>query len=220
MAFILCIESATTNCSVAIAQNGKLLHLVEDATQGYSHGEQLHAFIEKVLLEAGRSWKQIDAIAVSKGPGSYTGLRIGVSAAKGLCYALDLPLIALPTLDIMVDAVDQKVERIVPMLDARRMEVYAGIYDSDKNQLRTTQAEILEIESFYAALAEGTVLFCGSGAEKWSAICDHPNARFQPKLLPSAQHMCALAQISFDHKVFEDLAYFEPYYLKDFKSFK
>ncbi|MDA0700873.1 MAG: tRNA (adenosine(37)-N6)-threonylcarbamoyltransferase complex dimerization subunit type 1 TsaB [Bacteroidetes bacterium] len=219
MALILSIESATTNCSVAIADNGKLLHLVEDASQGYSHGEQLHTFIDQVLLGAGKTLDQLDAVAVSKGPGSYTGLRIGVSAAKGLCYSLDLPLIALPTLDIMVQAADQKADIIIPMLDARRMEVYAGIYDSDKKQVRATQAEILDSDSYKEVLASSSVLFYGNGAEKWASLCSHPNASFAVNTLPSAKDMSLLAQQAYDQEVFEDVAYFEPFYLKDFKSF-
>ena len=143
MSHILCIETATTNCSVSVCTNGKLLALVEDNGKNYSHAERLHTSVQEVLQKANLNKSQLNAIAVSKGPGSYTGLRIGVSAAKGLCYALDLPLIALPTLHVLAQQVQQVTDFIIPMLDARRMEVYAAVFDANYNSIRETKAEIL-----------------------------------------------------------------------------
>ena len=161
---------------------------------------------------------QLDAICVSKGPGSYTGLRIGVSAAKGLCFALDVPLISIATLSALASQVTvADVLYIVPMLDARRMEVYSAVYNSDKEEIRETQAQILEETSFSTYLDEGKVLFIGNGVEKFQEICQHPNALFMPEALPSAVQQAKLSQAKFDRQEFEDVAYFEPYYLKDFK---
>lgn len=217
MGHILCIETATTNCSVAIGREGKVVALKEDYSDNYSHAERLHLFIQEVLKENNLQPTDLAAIAVSKGPGSYTGLRIGVSAAKGLCFSLDLPLISIPTLTSLAWQVpEEKSTFIVPLLDARRMEVYTAGFTAAKEQIFDTRAEILEPNSFAKYLDKGTVTFIGSGVEKFRNICGHENARFMEGKLPSAQEMVPLAEIKFQKRDFEDVAYFEPYYLKDF----
>jgi len=153
---------------------------------------------------------------VSKGPGSYTGLRIGVSAAKGLCYALDIPLISIPTLQSLAVQVSLDVDIIIPLLDARRMEVYAAVFNSEVKEIRQTKAEILEATSFSKYLESGTVAFVGSGVEKFQKICENENAIFLPDLLPRSQEMAELSEAKYRTQQFEDVAYFEPYYLKDF----
>ncbi|MFT4669494.1 MAG: tRNA threonylcarbamoyladenosine biosynthesis protein TsaB [Flavobacteriaceae bacterium] len=216
MASILCIETATTNCSVALSVNGSVAVLVEDNSNKYSHAERLHIFIEQVLNEAEIDKSTLDAIAVSKGPGSYTGLRIGVSAAKGLCFALDIPLISIPTLDSLALQVRPNKGMIVSMLDARRMEVYSAVFSSEGNQVRDTQAEILIETSFTQYLEQEPVLFIGTGVEKFEPICQHKNATFLNDKLPSAYQMAELAEAKYKISDIENVAYFEPYYLKDF----
>ncbi|WP_299682513.1 tRNA (adenosine(37)-N6)-threonylcarbamoyltransferase complex dimerization subunit type 1 TsaB [uncultured Dokdonia sp.] len=217
MSNILCIETATTNCSVALSIYGEQVVLKEDNDVKYSHAERLHLYIENVLDEAKIDKKELTAIAVSKGPGSYTGLRIGVSAAKGLCYALGIPLISVPTLSALSHKVNcEEGSYIVPMLDARRMEVYSAIFDANHHQVRATEAQILEEDSFSAYLEKGNVYFVGNGVSKFEDICKHPNAIFIKDTLPSAAEMCALASAKNEIDAYEDIAYFEPYYLKDF----
>ncbi len=217
MALILNIETATKNCSVSLAKNGQLLACKELNDGGYSHGENLHVFIENLLNETSVLISDIVAVAVSKGPGSYTGLRIGVSAAKGLCFILDVPLISVDTLRSLSASVEvQKNEIIVPLLDARRMEVYSAIFSGSNKRLRETQAEVIDENSFKEYLQKGKVYFLGDGAEKCKEIVQHENAIFLDGYFPSAKQM---AQISYDkYKIgdIEDVAYFEPFYLKDF----
>jgi len=166
MSNILCIETATTNCSVALSIYGKQVILKEDNSAQYSHAERLHPYIEAVLTLAKMNKKELTAIAVSKGPGSYTGLRIGVSAAKGLCYALGIPLISIATLKALSHQVKcDKGSYIIPMLDARRMEVYSAIFDADYNQIRATEAQILEENSFEEYLEKGNVYFIGKESQ-------------------------------------------------------
>ncbi|WP_026837471.1 tRNA (adenosine(37)-N6)-threonylcarbamoyltransferase complex dimerization subunit type 1 TsaB [Gillisia sp. JM1] len=215
MSTILCIETASTNCSVAIGVNGTLLALKEDYDSSYSHAERLHNFIKEILAENDLELSDLDAIAVSKGPGSYTGLRIGVSAAKGLCFSLHLPLISVATLTSLANQVENE-ETIIPMMDARRMEVYTAVFDKDKNQIEDTSAKILDAESYKEYLDEQIVYFIGSGVEKFKKICEHPNARYIEDKLPSSAQMVSLATIKHKISDFEDVAYFEPYYLKDF----
>lgn len=218
MGNILCIETATTNCSVAIGQNGKSIAFKEKNNKQYSHAEKLHVFIEEVIKAASLELKDLDAIAVSKGPGSYTGLRIGVSAAKGLCFALDIPLISIPTLDSLASQVTlHENEMVVPMLDARRMEVYSAVFDSKGKQIRETRAEILDESSFCDYLEkQKRVYFIGDGVEKFQKVQNHPHAVFIEEKLPSAKDMAHLAETKFKKNQLEDVAYFEPYYLKDF----
>ncbi|WP_034919320.1 tRNA (adenosine(37)-N6)-threonylcarbamoyltransferase complex dimerization subunit type 1 TsaB [Gillisia sp. CAL575] len=215
MSTILCIETASTNCSVAIGVNGKLLALKEDYDSSYSHAERLHIFIKEILAENNLALSDLDAIAVSKGPGSYTGLRIGVSAAKGLCFSLDLPLISVATLTSLANQVENE-GTIIPMMDARRMEVYTAVFDKDKNQIEETSAKILDVDSYKEYLDEQVVYFIGSGVEKFKKICEHPNAQYIEGKLPSSSQMVDLANIKHKKSDFEDVAYFEPYYLKDF----
>ena len=216
MANILCIETATTNCSVALSVNGSAISLREDTSKGYSHAELLHIYIAEALRDGQLDTSQLDAIAVSMGPGSYTGLRIGVSAAKGLCFALDIPLISVPTLESLAHKVSATSGWIIPMLDARRMEVYSAVFTSDKQKIRETRAEILTSQSFSEYLANGEVSFIGSGVDKFQAICESPNAQFINAELPSATQMAPLAMLKYEKSDMEDVAYFEPYYLKDF----
>jgi tRNA threonylcarbamoyladenosine biosynthesis protein TsaB len=220
LALILSIETATTNCSVSLSKEGKTIILKEDYDKSYSHAERLHVYIDTVLKEANIDSKALDAIAVSKGPGSYTGLRIGVSAAKGFCFALDKPLISIPTLDALAHQVRVSNGVIVSMLDARRMEVYSAIFDSDFNQIRETQAQILDEKSFEGYLEKGQVYFIGNGVEKTKTLINHPNAIFIEDKLPSANEMSMLAYNKYKISDTEDVAYFEPYYLKDFVALK
>ncbi len=220
MALILNIETATTNCSVSISKEGKTVFLKEDNNKNYSHAESLHVFIDAVLKESKTTLNDIDAVAISKGPGSYTGLRIGVSAAKGLCFALNKPLIAISTLEAL--AYQLKVDEgfIIPMLDARRMEVYSAIFDSNYDVVRETEAQILDEHSFTEYLNETKVYFIGNGVEKTKELINHTNANFIEGKLPSANEMGMLAFNKYKISDFEDVAYFEPYYLKDFVALK
>ena len=216
MATILCLETATTNCSVALSVNGSVIVLQEDNSNQFSHAEKLHVYIEDVLTKANIDKSDLDAIAVSKGPGSYTGLRIGVSAAKGLCYALDIPLIAIATLQSLAFQVKTKESFIVSMLDARRMEVYSAVFSSEKKEIRETKAEILTETSFLDYLEKGKGNFIGSGVEKFETLCNHKNAIFIQEKLPSAAEMAQIAEYKYKKSDIEDVAYFEPYYLKNF----
>jgi tRNA threonylcarbamoyladenosine biosynthesis protein TsaB len=220
LAYILSLETATTNCSVSLSKDGETIVLKEDNDKSYSHAERLHVYIDTVLQEANIGKSVIDAIAVSKGPGSYTGLRIGVSAAKGLCFALDKPLISIPTLDALAHQVSIKEGVIISMLDARRMEVYSAVYDSNYKQIRETQAQILDEHSFSDYLEKGKVYFIGNGVEKTKMLIKHPNANFIEDKLPSANEMSKLSYDKYKVNDAEDVAYFEPYYLKDFVALK
>ncbi|WP_103069953.1 tRNA (adenosine(37)-N6)-threonylcarbamoyltransferase complex dimerization subunit type 1 TsaB [Aquimarina sediminis] len=217
MTYILCIETSTTNCSVALIKDKEVISLEEDYDTGYSHAERLHNYINNVVKKAEVSLKDLSAVAVSKGPGSYTGLRIGVSTAKGLCYALDIPLISIPTLHSLALQVSQKEDcYVVPMIDARRMEVYSAVFSSTYEEIRETKAEILTETSFEQFLNKKKVYFIGNGVEKFSTICSSENAIFIKDKLPSANEMALLSYSKFIEEDFEDVSYFEPYYLKDF----
>lgn len=194
--------------------------LKEDYGNGYSHAEKLHVYVEQVLKEAKISTLQLDAIAVSKGPGSYTGLRIGVSAAKGLAFALNIPLISVSTLEALAHQVKADSGVIVPMLDARRLEVYSAIFDTKFNEVRAIEAQILDEKSFESFLLKGKVYFVGDGVNKTKAIIDNNNAVFIENKLPSADQMSALSFDKYKKSDTEDVAYFEPYYLKDFVAIK
>lgn len=218
--YILNIETATTNCSVSLSNKGETVILKEDYNDNYSHAERLHLYIDDVLKEAKISISELQAIAVSKGPGSYTGLRIGVSAAKGLCFAADKPLISISTLKALAHQIETEEGVIVPMLDARRLEVFSAIFDSDYNQVRDTQAQVLDENSFKEYLDEGKVFFVGNGVAKTKELISHPNAVFIENKLPSANEMSQLAFAKYKKSDIEDVAYFEPYYLKDFIAIK
>lgn len=180
------------------------------------HSEWLHVFIETLLKDCGVSFDELTAVAVGMGPGSYTGLRIGVSTAKGLCFAQDLKLIALPTLDILAHQVNEVEGVLIPLLDARRMEVYSKVLDSTHNEIRTTEAEVISSDSFHDYRKEEHLHLIGPGAEKCQEILGEDGISYYPDLLPSAAQMIGLAQAKFSAGEFEDVAYFEPYYLKDF----
>ena len=215
MHYILNIETATKNCSVSIAANGKTLVCKEISELGYSHAEKLHLFIQYVIQEAAISFSQLSAIAVSQGPGSYTGLRIGVSAAKGLSYALQIPLISVDTLLALAYQVSENDGLIIPMIDARRMEVYSAIFDSNKQKIREVQAEIISEESF-AAISD-KIYFIGDSNEKVKSVLIKSNFVFLDAIqYPSAKEMSTISYQKYLEKDFEDVAYFEPYYLKDF----
>ena len=213
--YILNIETATKNCSVSLAKNGQTILCKEIAEQGYSHAERLHVFIEEILKEAEITVQNLKAIAVSKGPGSYTGLRIGVSAAKGLCYALEIPLISVDTLQVLAKQVVTQNGLIVPMIDARRMEVYSAVFDANHNKIMEVQAEILT-ENSYAQMTEA-IYFIGDCLEKCKTVLTKDNFHFLPEIVfPSANEMSILSYEKFIKDDFEDVAYFEPFYLKDF----
>lgn len=220
MAYILNIETSTTNCSVSLSYKGETLVLKEDYGNGYSHAEKLHVYVDEVLKEAKISTLQLDAIAVSKGPGSYTGLRIGVSAAKGLAFALNIPLISVSTLEALAHQVKADSGLIVPMLDARRLEVYSAIFDTQFNSIRAIEAQVLDETSFQSYLSENKVYFIGDGVAKTKALLDNNNAVFIENKLPSADQMSALSFNKYKKSDTEDVAYFEPYYLKDFVAIK
>ena len=215
MANILNIETSTTNCSVAVSVHGEQIVLNEDNSSSYSHAERLHVYIDEVLNSAQIRRDELHAVAVSKGPGSYTGLRIGVSAAKGLCYALDIPLISVPTLESLAHKAELEKGCIVAMLDARRMEVYSAVFDTNYQCIEPTSAKVLDTSSYNDFLQNQPVYFVGNAVEKTQSIINHPNAHFYAQL-PSAQQMCGLSFAKFKADDFEDLAYFEPFYLKDF----
>ncbi|NQX77778.1 tRNA (adenosine(37)-N6)-threonylcarbamoyltransferase complex dimerization subunit type 1 TsaB [Gilvibacter sp.] len=217
MAVILALETATTNCSVAVVDSKGEVLVKEDYGSKYSHGEKLHVYIDEILKEAGLTQNDLDAIAVSAGPGSYTGLRIGVSAAKGLCFALDIPLITVGTLESLVRQLSADQGYLIPMLDARRMEAYTAVYDHSHQELVPMQPQILDAESFSDYLSKGPVTFIGTANEKFSEVCTHENARFVNEKLPSAKELIALAQAKYEAGDFADLAYFEPDYLKAFQ---
>ncbi|MGN7515343.1 MAG: tRNA (adenosine(37)-N6)-threonylcarbamoyltransferase complex dimerization subunit type 1 TsaB [Allomuricauda sp.] len=217
MAIILNLETATTNCSVSISKDDKVVVLQENNAANYSHSEQLHVFIKEALKEASLSFSDLDAVAISKGPGSYTGLRIGVSAAKGLCFSLDLPLISIPTLQSMAHQVQlEPGEMVIPVLDARRMEVYSCVYDNNYQEIRETRAEVINEASFADYVSGKKVYVLGSGAEKCRGALQHPNFVFNDSVVPSSKQMASIAFEKFKSNQFEDVAYFEPYYLKDF----
>lgn len=215
MPLILNIETATKNCSVALAKAGKTIAIREIATQNFSHAEKLHVFIEELFAETNLKLQDLSAIAVSQGPGSYTGLRIGVSAAKGLCYALSVPLIAVDTLELLARKINIENGILLPMIDARRMEVFSAFFDSNYNKTRETKAEILD-ENSYQEISEDLHLV-GDGAMKFQAVLTDVKFHYYPEIeFPSSDEMGAVSYQKFQNKQFEDVAYFEPFYLKDF----
>ena len=220
MALILQLETSTISCSVALSLDGNTIAVKELAERNI-HAGYLTLFIEDVVAQCGKTLRDIDAVAVSMGPGSYTGLRIGVSTAKGLCYALDIPLIAINTLQAMTVGFmslynDQSV-LFCPMIDARRMEVYAAVYNSQLDELLPVEARIIDENSFSDLLQNQKIVFFGDGAMKCQEVlAANPNALFVPEFLNSAKDLSSLAALKYDRKEFEDVAYFEPFYLKDF----
>ncbi len=218
MATILNIETSTEVCSVTIAKNGELL-FKKETPEGLRHSELLTVFIEELIKENNLKLSQLDAVAVSKGPGSYTGLRIGVSVAKGLCYGLNIPLIAVNSLEVMgIHAAEISTEKLLfcPMIDARRMEVYTALYNSKGEEILPVSAEIIEEDFLAEQLKENKILFFGNGAEKCKTQITHSNALFNGPSKTSAQFMQKLTETKYNNQEFEDVAYFEPFYLKDF----
>ena len=215
MPYILNIETATKNCSVTLAKEGRTILCKEIAEEGYSHAERLHVFIEEIIKEAGITFQDLSAIAVSQGPGSYTGLRIGVSAAKGLCYALEIPLIAVDTLQVLASQANVSTGLIIPMLDARRMEVYSAVFTPNFENKRAVQAEIITEKSFEEL--QETLYFIGDCTEKCKPVLTKENFIFFGYIkYPSAKEMSFLSFEKYKKNDIVDVAYFEPYYLKDF----
>jgi len=227
MSSILNIETSTEVCSVNISINGKLLS-EKESLEGLNHSELLTVFIDELFRENNLEMKAIDAVAVAKGPGSYTGLRIGVSVAKGLCYALDKPLIAISTIDAMGIFTSQNPEKFglrteekknllfCPMIDARRMEVYTALYNLKGEQLEPVSAKIIDENSFSERLKKSKISFFGNGAAKCKEALTHPNSLFSGPEKASARFMIKLAEEKYNNKEFENVAYFEPFYLKNF----
>lgn len=215
MALILNIETATKNCSVSISKEGKTIACREIATQNFSHAEKLHVFIEELLNETSINYRDLTAVAISQGPGSYTGLRIGVSAAKGFCYALNIPLIAIDTLELLARRIAATEGVIVPMIDARRMEVYSAFFNVDYVKIRKVEAEIIDSNSY--AEIQNIIHLVGDGISKFKDVLTDEKFIFHEDIIyPSANEMSLLAYEKFKTSDFVDVAYFEPYYLKDF----
>jgi tRNA threonylcarbamoyladenosine biosynthesis protein TsaB len=235
MALILCLETATEVCSAALFRDDTLLG-IKESTLRNAHSAMLTIFIDELFHSSACNLSDLEAIAVSMGPGSYTGLRIGVATAKGLCYALDKPLIAVPTLQAMAAGMIDEMQNakckmqnaklinaalVCPMIDARRMEVYCAVYDAENKEVREVRADIVDAYSFQEFLADHAVVFGGEGADKCKpALGSQPNALFLEGFRASAQYMIGLAMEKFTRNQFENLAYFEPFYLKDFVAGK
>lgn len=218
MSLILNIETATTVCSVSIARDGEVI-AINEKNDGYSHSESLSPFIDEMLKEHGLKPTDLDAVAVSEGPGSYTGLRIGVSTAKGLCFALDIPLIAVSSLQAMALEAAEKhpnFDLYVPMIDARRMEVYTSFYNAENNILTETEAKIIDEHSFSDLQDTKKLILCGDGSTKCKGVLTSSNCVIDDTVLPSAKSMATISYLRFQEKKFVDTAYFEPFYLKDF----
>lgn len=218
---ILHIETSSKNCSVAISDGEKLLCLCEEVSENYKQSESLHTFVEWALEGAEISLKDLDAVSLGKGPGSYTGLRIGAASAKGFCYGLKVPLIATNSLETMIEPfLGKNYDVIIPLIDARRMEVYCAVFDGNSGEMITeTEAKILDEQSF-TELEGKKVLFVGDGAVKAKDILQISNAEFDANIYPSAKYLIKKSVEKFNQKDFEDVAYFEPFYLKDFHGVK
>jgi len=226
MALILNIETSTEVCSVSLAESGRLL-FKKESVEGMNHSRMLTVFIEELFAENNIQINTIDAVAVSKGPGSYTGLRIGVSVAKGLCYGFNIPLISINSLEILGTFAAQNLVEyelpndgipvlFCPMIDARRMEVYTALYNFHGEELRPVSAEIIDQHFLSELLENHKILFFGNGAEKCKSIIKHKNAFFEGPIITSAQFMQSISEEKFNNKEFENVAYFEPFYLKNF----
>ena len=225
MSCILNIETSTETCSVAVAQDGGII-FEKINNEPNSHTKYLAKFVEEALSFAESHAIPLDAVAVSSGPGSYTGLRIGVSTAKGICYGKNVPLIAIPTLKLLCvkpllsDDIEDENALLCPMIDARRMEAYTAIYDRALREVREVKAEVIDATTYNEWLDKGLVYFFGNGAEKCKEFINHPNARFIDNVVPTAKSMLPLAELAIAKGQYEDVAYFEPFYLKDFVAIK
>lgn len=222
MSSIILIETATKTCSLALSVEGEILFNRFDES-GMSHAKNLGLFAAEAVELARKQGITIDAVAVSAGPGSYTGLRIGVSEAKGLCFGLDVPLIAVPTLEVLTNSLlsTKQIDGdclFCPMIDARRMEVYAALYDQSLCEIRPVQADIVDETTYAPYLRNQKLVFFGDGASKCKAVIDSPNAIFVDNIHPIASAMNTLATNAFAERNFVDVAYFEPYYLKEFQT--
>ena len=218
---ILHIETSSRNCSVAISDGEELLCLCEEVSENYKQSESLHTFVEWALEGAEISLKEIEAVSLGKGPGSYTGLRIGAASAKGFCYGLKVPLIAVNSLETMIEPfLRQNYDVIIPLIDARRMEVYCAVFDGNSGEMISgTEAKILDEQSF-TELEGKKILFVGDGAKKAKEILQLENADFVENIYPSAKYLIKKSVEKFNRQDFEDVAYFEPFYLKDFHGVK
>jgi tRNA threonylcarbamoyladenosine biosynthesis protein TsaB len=218
---ILHIETSSRNCSVAISDGEELLCLCEEVSDNYKQSESLHTFVEWALEGAEISLKEIEAISLGKGPGSYTGLRIGAASAKGFCYGLKVPLIAINSLETMIEPfLGQNYDVIIPLIDARRMEVYCAVFDGNSGEMISeTEAKILDENSF-KELEGKKILFVGDGATKVQEILQISGTEFDSTVYPSAKYLIKKSVEKFRQKDFEDIAYFEPFYLKDFHGTK
>lgn len=225
MSTILNIETSTRVCSVALSQDGAVVYEKTDDS-GPNHATVLGTYVEEALSFANSHAMPLDAVAVSQGPGSYTGLRIGVSMAKGICYGHNIPLIGIPTLRLMCVPVllwHDEVEDdalLIPMIDARRMEVYAGVFNRALKTVRPIQADIVDEQSYIEYLDEHPVYYFGDGAAKCQSVLTHPNAHYIPDINPLAKNMFPLAEQAIAHEQYADVAYFEPFYLKEFMASK
>jgi tRNA threonylcarbamoyladenosine biosynthesis protein TsaB len=227
MAAILNIETSTEVCSVLLAVDGKTV-IEKESLEGLNHSRLLSVYIEEIFRASNISPESVNAVAVSKGPGSYTGLRIGVSLAKGLCYALDKPLISIGTLDALGIYTARNIDKytkeagnsnnilLCPMIDARRMEVYTALYGRKGETIENVSASIIDRNSFSSYLEDNKILFFGNGAAKSESVIVHPNALFCGPVKTSARFMIDLAEEKYENSDFENVAYFEPFYLKDF----
>lgn len=218
---ILYLETSSKNCSVAISDNEKLLCLCEEVSENYKQSESLHTYVEWALEGAGITLKDIEAVSLGKGPGSYTGLRIGAASAKGFCYGLRVPLVAVNSLESMIEPfLGGNYDFVIPLIDARRMEVYTAVYDGKTGkELSGTEAKILD-ETSFEECKDKKVLFIGDGAKKAKEILDLPDAVFNENVYPSSQYLIRKTLEKIENKEFEDMAYFEPFYLKDFHGVK
>ena len=217
---ILCLETSTAVCSVALVENGNVVALRE-SLDGQNHAEKITLFIDEVMKEAGIAYKDLDAVATSMGPGSYTGLRIGVSTAKGLCYAMEKPLIAIDTLAAMAHGFkansQQPTAILCPMIDARRMEVYTAFFNDKLERTSETEAIVIDENSFMELKQNNHLYLFGDGADKLAALFENDeNITVVEKFHCSAAYMAKLADEAFTNKQFVDTAYFEPFYLKNF----
>lgn len=219
MALILNIDTSTSVCSVVLAKDGKVIALKEN-NEGLNHSVLLGTYIDEIFKDTLIAPHQVDAIAISMGPGSYTGLRIGVSMAKGLCFGTGKPLIAVPTLQSLALSVSSRLQEedawYCPMIDARRMEVYTAFFDYHNHTLIDTKAEIIDEHSFTDLLSAHKIYFFGNGSDKIKSTLTAPNACYIENVETSAIHMTGISEQRFTNRMFEDVAYFEPLYLKDF----
>ncbi|WP_026474231.1 tRNA (adenosine(37)-N6)-threonylcarbamoyltransferase complex dimerization subunit type 1 TsaB [Alkaliflexus imshenetskii] len=220
MSLILCIETSTSVCSVALSKDGATIASMREDSPN-SHSTLLTVLIQRLMETSGYAMSQLNAVAVSGGPGSYTGLRIGVSVAKGICFALGIPLIAIPSLEVMalgvnMETLPQEVELLCPMMDARRMEVYTALFDTDMNPITNTCAEIIDEHSYQHLLEDKKIAFFGNGAGKCMETMRHSNIVYIDNIVPLASQMDKIAFKYFLEAKFENVAYFEPFYLKEF----